>query len=142
MGAGTEVQLRSQGFLTEEEPTGYFGAQTEAALRKWQARRGLRSGSLRRLSASSRRGRVHLPAAAPLPRPRRAQAAAGVTQGAGVFGAASRAVYAKARPPGLVAPWRDHACEALLTRIVARRCTAAARAAAARLGARISGHGG
>jgi hypothetical protein len=48
--AAAELQLRAQalsesatharatqGFLTEEEPTGYFGTHTEAALRKWQA---------------------------------------------------------------------------------------------------------
>lgn len=32
------ARVPSQGFLTEEEPTGYFGAHTEAALRKWQVR--------------------------------------------------------------------------------------------------------
>ena len=96
-----------QGFLTEEEPTGYFGAHTEAALRKWQVRRGSRSGSRCCWGASSRRGHVCLPAATPLPRLRCAQAAAGVTQGAGVFGVASRAVYAKARRRGLDAPLRD-----------------------------------
>lgn len=31
---------RLKGFLSEEEPTGYFGALTEAALKKWQARCG------------------------------------------------------------------------------------------------------
>ena len=58
-----------QGFLTEEEPTGYFGAHTEAALRKWQVRRGVRSGTRcclgRQLAARTRVLTCCHPAAAP-----------------------------------------------------------------------------
>lgn len=34
-----------QGFLVDEEPSGYFGAQTEAALRRWHAAQGVATPS-------------------------------------------------------------------------------------------------
>lgn len=53
--------LAAQGHLAEDEPSGFFDAQTEAALSRWQEKEGLGEGAVFGLPARSHYAKVQPP---------------------------------------------------------------------------------